>query len=44
MNGNRYSFTSFKQAVKYILEVGSQIFWQVTRIPMGSDHARFILC
>lgn len=49
MNGNRYSFTSFKQAIKYILEncffkVGSEIFWQVTGIPMGSDHAPFILC
>ena len=46
MNGNHYSPTSLKQAVKYLLEncfftVGFQIFREVIGIPMGSDSAPF---
>ena len=48
MNGNRYSLTSVKQAVKYLLEncflnVGSQIFCQVIVILMGSDISPFFV-
>ena len=46
VNSNHYSLTSLTQAVKYLLDkcffkVGSQIFWQVIRIAMGSDPAPF---
>ena len=47
MNGNCYSLTSLKQAVKYLgqncfFKVGSQIFHQIICIPVGSDLAPFL--
>ena len=46
INGNRYSLTFLKQALKYLFEncffkVDSQIFWQVIGIPVASDLASF---